>query len=54
MKWEIVNTEKGEELKLEVLDCGILMVNIKYIPVGMSIDDFISYIQKEGIALRYE
>lgn len=54
MKWEIVNTEKGKELKLEVLDCGILMINLKYIPSGMSIDDFISYIQKEGIALKYE
>ena len=54
MKWETINTEKGEELKLEVLDCGILMINLKCIPSGMSIDDFISYIQKEGIALKYE
>ena len=51
MKWKIVNRKKASELHLETLDCGLLIINLKNIPPGMSIEEYIKYIQEEGIVL---
>ena len=51
MKWKIVNKKKASELHLETLDCGLLIINLKSIPAGMYIEEYIKYIQEEGIVL---
>lgn len=54
MKWKIVNRKKASELHLETLDCGLLIINLKNIPAGMSIEEYIKYIQEKGIVLVYD
>lgn len=53
LKWKIVNRKKASELHLKTLDCGLLIINLKNIPAGMSIEEYIKYIQEEGIVLVY-
>ena len=54
MKWRILDQERANLYKLQLLDVGdniLLSFNIKYIPKGMSEDEFIKFIQDEGIAI---
>ena len=54
MKWKIVDRKKASEIHLETLDCGLLIINLKNIPAGMSIEEYIKYIQEKGIVLVYD
>ena len=51
MKWKIVDTEKAKELHLEEVS-GALVINVFDIPKGMSIADYIEFIQKNNIVLK--
>ena len=51
MKWKIVDTEKAKELHLEEVS-GALVINVSDIPSGMSIYDYIEYIQKNNIVMK--
>lgn len=53
MRWKIVNKKKGRKLHLSEIDgTGIIQINLKYIPRGMTIVDFITFIEEEGIVIR--
>ena len=51
MKWKIIDKEKAKELHLEELS-GTLIINLKDIPAGMSVEDYLNFIQKENVVLR--
>ena len=46
MKWKIVNNEKAGELHIEQIETGTK------IPIGMSIEEFIDFIQENNIVLK--
>ena len=55
MKWKILDKERADQYKLELLEVGsntLLEINLKYIPKGMNIEDYVKWIQKEGIVLK--
>lgn len=52
MEWKIVNTEKASKLHIGLIsfdEKGFLAIDVSYIPRGMSIEDYIHWIQKEKI-----
>ena len=55
MKWRILDYDKAKEMKLQVLnlneDIALLQINLDDIPRGVSIDDWITTIINEGIAI---
>ena len=51
MKWKIINNEKAQELHIEVVN-GALVINLRDIPNGMNVDDYIKYIEDENIVLK--
>lgn len=52
MKYRIL---KDNPYKLEVLEPnGLLQINLKYVPLGVSIEEFVKYIEEQGIILKYE
>lgn len=55
IKWEIKDAKRADNFKLELIHSGddvLLVIDTKYIPDGMSVKDFIDFIQKEGIVIR--
>lgn len=57
MKWTIIDKEKADQLKLRLLEVDsntLLEINLRHIPSGMTIEDFIKYIQREGIVFKVE
>lgn len=54
VKWEIIDGKKAKKLHIKVNDIGILEVNLKHIPVNMTIEEFIHYIKDNGIAFQYK
>ena len=52
MKWKIVNNEKAGELHIESIETGTIIVDITKIPIGMSIEEFIDFIQENNIVLK--
>ena len=52
MKWKIVNNERAGELHIEPVETGTIIVDITKIPIGMSIEEFIDFIQKNNIVLK--
>lgn len=51
MKWEIINKGKAKELHLSECN-GLLSIDITKIPNGMSMEEYINYIQENNIALH--
>ena len=52
MKWKIVDTEEASKLHIGLISTdekGFLVIDVSYIPRGMSIEDFIHWIQNEKI-----
>ena len=57
MRWKIIDKEEADQYDLKILEVGsntLLEINLKYMPYGMSIEDYVEWIQKEGIALKIE
>lgn len=52
MKWKILKRNKDTYLSLKELE-GTLMINIKHIPSGYSLEEYIEYIKKNNIVLVY-
>ena len=55
MKWKIIKKEVGKKLGLHILRAGpecYLEIDILSIPDGMSIPEYINFIQKTGIVLK--
>lgn len=52
MKWKILKRNKDTYLSLKELE-GTLMIDVKYIPLGYSIEEYIEYIKKNNIVLVY-
>ena len=50
MKWKIVDNEKAKELHLEELS-GILVIDIVNIPSGMSIEEYLDFIQEKNVVI---
>ncbi len=50
MKWKIVDNEKAKELHLEELS-GTLVINLADIPSGMSIEEYLNFIQEKNIVI---
>lgn len=54
--WHILDRERAQEQKLELIDLGngrtLLAINICNIPQGMSIADYIEFIQRTGIVVK--
>lgn len=48
--WEL--KEVNNEYDIRQLDNGVLLIDICKVPQGMSIEDFITYIQETGIAIK--
>lgn len=46
--WKIGNEEKAKELSIKVLE-GVVTINMALIPKGITLDEFLETIQKEGI-----
>ena len=51
MKWKIINNEKAQELHIEELN-GALVINLRYIPKGMSIEEYVKFIKENNIVLK--
>lgn len=51
MEWKIINNEKAQELHIEVVS-GALVINLRDIPDGMSIDEYVKYIKDENIVIK--
>ena len=52
MKYKIL---KDNSYKLKVIEPnGLLEIDLKYIPAGVSIEEFVKYIEEQGIILKYE
>jgi len=52
MEWKIVDTEKASKLHIGLTspdEKGFLVIYVSYIPSGMSIEDYIHWIQNEKI-----
>ena len=52
MKWKIVNNKRAGELHIKLVENGIIIVDITKIPIGMSIEEFIDFIQENNIVLK--
>ena len=50
MKWKIVDNEKAKELHLEELS-GTLVINLADIPSGMSIEEYLNFIQEKNVVI---
>ena len=50
MKWKIVDNEKAKELHLGELS-GTLVINVADIPSGMSIEEYLNFIQENNIVI---
>lgn len=55
MKWQIKDLNKAQEHHLELVKVDdenvLLSVNVRYIPSGMTVLDFIENIMKDGIVI---
>ena len=52
MKWKKGNKEEAGELHIEPGETGTIIVDITKIPIGMSIEEFIDFIQENNIVLK--
>lgn len=50
MKWKIVDNEKAKELHLGELN-GTLVINVAGIPSGMSIEEYLNFIQENNVVI---
>ena len=50
MKWKIVDNEKAKELHLEELS-GTLVIHLADIPSGMSIEEYLNFIQEKNVVI---
>lgn len=50
MKWKIVDNEKAKELHLEELS-GTLVIHLADIPYGMSIEEYLDFIQEKNVVI---
>lgn len=55
-KWVILDKQKAEELHIELLEIdnesSVLTVDMSYKPKEMSSDEYIVYLQQQGIAIN--
>lgn len=54
MRWKIVNKKKGRKLHISEIPDGVLSVDLSYIPNGMTISEYLQFIQDTGIVIRYD
>lgn len=52
MKWKIIDNKKAGELHIEPVETGTIIVDITRIPIGMSVEEFINFIQENKIVLK--
>ena len=52
MKWKIVNNERASELHIKLVENGTIIIDITKIPIGISIEEFIGFIQENNIVLK--
>ena len=52
MKWKIIDNEKAGELHIKSVETGVIIVDVTKIPIGMSIEEFIDFIQENNIVLK--
>lgn len=52
MKWKIIDNEKAGELHIGPVETGTILVDLTKIPRGMSIEEFIDFIQENNIVLK--
>ena len=52
MKWKIIDNEKAGELHIKPVETGTIIVDVTKIPIGMSIEEFIDFIQENNIVLK--
>ena len=50
MKWKIVDNEKAKKLHLEELS-GTLVINLADIPSGISIEEYLNFIQEKNVVI---
>ena len=50
MKWKIVDNEKAKKLHLEELS-GTLVIHLADIPSGMSIEEYLNFIQEKNVVI---
>lgn len=48
--WKILAEDKAKELHIKVNE-GTLIINVRYIPKYMSVEEFLDYIQKKNIVI---
>ena len=55
VKWKIMDADRAKERRLELTkiddDNALLSINLRYIPIGMTITDFIENIIQTGIVI---
>ena len=55
VKWKIMDADRAKEYRLELIkiddDNVLLSINLRYIPIGMTITDFIENIIQTGIVI---
>jgi hypothetical protein len=55
MKWKILKSKEAHKLKIRILRAGperYLEINLSSIHKGMSVDEFIDFIESTGIVLN--
>lgn len=55
MRWRILHKERADKLGLRLLKAGsetFLEISLVNIPLGMSVPDFVNYIQRTGIVIN--
>lgn len=51
MKWKIVDNDKAKELHLTEVT-GALVIDVKDIPKGMSLQEYIMFLQESNIIIK--
>ncbi len=54
MKYKIINKDKAKVLQIEELPLGMISIDMNSIPPGMNIEEYIEFIEKEGIILKMQ
>lgn len=54
-KWQIIKKDEAELLGISIAypdEAGLLVVDMRSIPSGMCLEEFVDYIQDNGIVLK--
>lgn len=52
-RWKIINEKEARKLQVEIVNGGLLQINLKHLPPYMTIEDFVRHIQDNSIVYRY-